>query len=388
MERTKINFDDTSSAFSSLKNNELKKRRFVFHLLRRKWIAKIGTFFLKTAIRIHLPVSFLVKKTIFPVFVGGESVKECHKNIQKLQNEGVYTILDYSVEAQSGGKNYDKNKKEFIRAITWSGHNNVPFLAIKLTALGNRKMLRKLTAKKFLKRSDRYAYAKLWRRINALCERAREYKVHLFIDAEETWIQGGIDHFTLRMMRIYNREKVVIFHTVQMYRKAGQQLLEEAYHDAKKHDYHLGVKLVRGAYMEKERNRAMLRQYESPIQPDKATVDATYDKALHYCVKNQIAVCAGTHNEASSKFLTDLMDEFAIQNDDKICWFAQLYGMSDHITYTLAHHGYNAAKYMPYGPVKEVIPYLIRRSEENTSVAGQTGRELELIERELQNRKK
>lgn len=385
-----IRFDDTSKAFYSLSNKELKKRLFIFRLLQRKWIAKIGTFFLKTALKLRLPVIFLMKKTLFPVFAGGESPDDCLPVITALRETRVHTILDYSVEANSGAENYTASMEQILAAIRFAGQHSVPFVAVKLTALGNRRLLRRLTASRYLKRRDRYAYARLWRRINHICTAARVSDVMLYIDAEETWVQGGIDHFCRDMMRRHNRTKPVVHHTVQMYRTDGRVLLEQVYRDAEKHDYYLGMKLVRGAYMEKERERALYRHYDSPIQPGKKWTDRAYNEALRFCMEriDRITLCAATHNEVSTRLLVACVKEKKLPHDDPRVWFSQLYGMSDHMTYTLANEGFNTAKYLPYGPVKEVMPYLIRRSEENTAVAGQSGRELELIRAELRRRKK
>ena len=385
-----ISFDDTSIAFSSKSDKGLKKMNRLFSLMSSRFLVSIGTKFINFSVKIGLPVKRILKNTIFYQFCGGEYIEECAASIQKLADFGIGTILDYSVEGAETEENFEKTKEEIIKTIHKAERNAfIPFCVFKVTGLGSTSVLESVSRGVFSSNFERESFEKIRDRVNQICEEAFKRDVRIFIDAEETWIQDAIDMLAYEMMRKYNRKKPIVYNTYQMYRKDMFGLLEKAFHDASEQDYFLGVKAVRGAYIEKERANAFKKGYQDPMQPNKASSDRDFDRALEFCLEraDRIALCAGTHNEKSSKYLTELMHKYGIAVDDSRIWFAQLYGMSDHISYNLAAAGYNVAKYVPYGPLEAVLPYLFRRAQENTSVAGQTGRELTLIRKEIKRRK-
>ena len=385
-----LSFENTAVAFSSKSDSELRKTYLLFSAMNRPWLVKLGTGIVSTALTLKLPVKGIVKKTLFRHFCGGESIHDAIPAIDKLAEYNIKTILDFSAEGEESESEFDKTTEEQLRIIDFAADNsNLPFTVMKISGIASNELLEKLNLKEELSKEDHEAFERVKSRFHSICQRSVEKGVRIMIDAEETWIQEPIDEMVYEMMAKYNQKEPIIWQTFQMYRHDMLANLKKAYHYAATHGYWLGAKLVRGAYMEKERERAVDNDYQDPIQPDKRTTDKDYDLALKFCLDNKqrIAVFAGTHNENSSMYLATMMEKHGLKNDDKNCWFGQLYGMSDNISYSLAKEGYNVAKYVPYGPVEKVLPYLFRRAEENTSIAGQTGREFSLVRQELRRRK-
>jgi proline dehydrogenase len=383
-----ISFENTEIAFKNKTDKELKKAHWLFKIVASPFMVKMGRIFAKPSLYIGFKPLF--KSTIFKQFCGGESIAECEKVIEQLGKYNVGTILDYSVEGETNEENLDHTKKEIIRTTQKArGNKNIPFCVFKVTGVVRFEILEKVSAEVKLTGEEEAEWDRGKKRVEEICYAAAESKTPIFIDAEESWIQKAIDDMANEMMKRINKDDVIIFNTYQMYRHDRLAYLKHDVELAKAVGYKVGAKLVRGAYMEKERKRAGEKGYPSPIQPDKNASDHDYDAALEYCVKHAetVSICAGSHNEKSSLKLIELMAENNIAPGDKRIYFAQLLGMSDHISYNLADAGYNVAKYVPYGPVKEVLPYLIRRAQENTSVKGQTGRELGLIIKERARRK-
>jgi proline dehydrogenase len=388
---TNLDFTNTEVAFAYKTEAELKNAKFMFNLFRFPFIVKYGPTMANWSMGVGLPVKGVIKQFGFNHFCGGEYVDDCDKLAKKLQGFGVGSILDYSVEGVESQAQFDSNTEEIIDTIIKASENDAyPFAVFKTTGIALFAMLEKSDAGISLEIEELNAYYRAKERFEKICLEAATRKVKLFVDAEETWIQNTIDVWAEEMMAKYNKEEVIIYNTLQMYRTDRLAYLQKQIEVAKEKGYKLGFKLVRGAYMEKERERAQEKGYPSPIQATKADSDRDYDQALRICVLNSetVAICAGTHNETSSELLAQLMDEKNFKNNDSRFWFAQLLGMSDHISFNLAKQGYNVAKYLPYGPVKAVLPYLSRRAQENSSVKGQVGRELLLIEKELKRRKK
>ena len=388
--KSNVSFDDTSVAFKYKSNRALKKANLLFSVINNPVISFLGSSFVKIGLKLRLPLDFLIKPTVFEHFCGGEAIEECKETIEVLAKYHVGTILDYSVEGEHNEAGFDRTMEETMRNIdTAKGHDHIPFCVFKMTGLASRTLLEKVQSGEELDPSERSAFTKVEKRVEMICQKAFDHQIPILIDAEESWIQEPIDKIAYAMMMKYNQEQPIVYNTYQMYRTNMLGNLREAFHYAAMNNYHLGAKLVRGAYMEKERERAEEMNYPSPIQPNKAATDDQYDKALAFCVDNKqrISVINGSHNEYSNYYLALLMEKHGMKNNDKRVWFAQLYGMSENISFNLAKAGYNVAKYVPYGPVKAVMPYLFRRAEENTSVAGQSSRELSLIRKELKRRK-
>ena len=386
---SKISFDNTEIAFKAKSTSDLQKSYWLFKLVSNNVLVKLGPTLLKIAFFLRLPIRSIIKKTIFEQFCGGESIKDCKGRIQSLAKFNVQTILDYSVEGESSKENFDLTANEIIKTIERAkGDENIPFAVFKTSGLARIELLEKVSSNISLNENEKREFELLKDRVKVICQKAYDLDVRIFIDAEESWIQNAIDDLATSMMRKFNGEKAIVYNTLQMYRWDRIAFLKQSYADAENGNYYLGLKIVRGAYMEKERELAEERGYSSPIQKDKISCDKDYDLALAYCINHidKIALCAGTHNEESSLKLIDLMRENNILKDDKRVYFSQLLGMSDHISFNLADEGYNVVKYMPYGPVKLVMPYLIRRAQENTSISGQTGRELNLIIKEKTRR--
>lgn len=386
-----ISFDNTEIAFASKSDADLNRSYLLFTMVGRTSWVKIGKSLTNIALGLHLPIRGIIKATIFKQFCGGENIEDCAKTIQALGDYHIGTILDYSVEGKEAEEEFDKTARETLDTINRAATDaNIPFCVFKVTGLARFALLEKVTAAKPLTVAEQSEWDKVKKRVHTICKRAADAQVPVFIDAEETWIQDAIDDLANDMMREFNTKKAIVYNTVQLYRKDRLNFIKIAHGLAKQHRYYLGLKLVRGAYMEKERERAATMSYPDPIQNSKQESDHDYNAALDYCIEhiNDIAICAGTHNEKSSLHLVHLMEKNNIPSSDKRIYFSQLLGMSDHISFNLAQRGYNVAKYVPYGPVRDVLPYLIRRAEENTSVKGQTGRELSLIIKEKQRRKK
>ena len=386
-----LNFNNTNIAFKLKSNNDLKRAYWLFRIIGSPLIVKLGKFFMIIALKLRLPVSFIVKRTIFKQFCGGESIQECSSTVETLGKYKVGTILDYSVEGKVEEEDFDQTTNIIIETIEKAAQEkNIPFAVFKITGISKFSLLEKASIDlNQLSTEEASELNKVKNRIDRICSAAKKKNVPVFIDAEETWVQDIIDQWAFEMMLLYNKEKCIVYNTIQMYRHDRLVFLKECNEKAKQSNISYGIKLVRGAYMEKERKRADEMGYPSPIQPDKESTDRDYDIALDYILKNinYLSLVAGTHNENSSKKLALALENHNISKDDSRIFFAQLLGMSDHISFNLADHNYNVAKYVPFGPIKEVMPYLLRRADENTSVAGQTGRELGLIKLELLSRK-
>lgn len=387
-----MSFNNTEIAFGHRTNADLRRANFLFSVMANQGLVKIGKGLTRFGLNTGLPIKGMIKKTIFRQFCGGETIEECTGTINDLWKHHVGTILDYSVEGKTSPEDFEATTQEILATIQKAqGNPGIPFAVFKITGIATFSILEKANPTlEGLTPEERKEYDEVVERVDRICKAAYNSEVPVFIDAEESWIQDTIDRIAHQMMERYNKESAIVFNTVQMYRHDRLFFLKASINWAKENNLYYGVKLVRGAYMEKERRRAQEKGYPSPIQPDKETCDKDYDDALGFLVKHpdNMALCAGSHNEHSSALLAELMERNGIAKEDKRFWFAQLLGMSDHISFTLAKAGYNVAKYVPYGPVKEVIPYLFRRADENTSVKGQTGRELSLIRQERERRKR
>jgi len=363
----------------------------MYRMISYPWLVKMANPMIRFASAIRFPINWIVKPTVYAQFCGGETIDECGPVIEKLKAGGVYSILDYSVEGSEEEEVIEQALQETLRVIDYAASNeNIPFTVFKPTAFAKSDALEVLSTSHSPDAESVKEGAKFRQRVQKLCERAYGYGIPIMIDAEDSWYQEIIDQVVMDMMAIYNKKQPIVFNTYQMYRHDRLERLKQDHTRAKKEQFFMGAKFVRGAYMEKERERAGEMGYEDPIQPDKPATDRDYNLALKYTLENidDFAVFNGTHNEESSRYMAELMDELKIPRNDNRCWFSQLYGMSDHISFNLANEGFNVAKYVPYGPVKFVLPYLMRRAEENTSVKGQTSRELMLLKQEKDRRKK
>jgi len=387
---TRISFSSTEIAFKIKSNRELRRAYILFQAISNRTLVKVGGMLSKLAINIRFPINWIVKPTIYSHFCGGETIGDCLPTIRKLSGYNVKSVLDYSVEGGEHPGQIQAAMEETLRTvINAKGNKDIPFAVFKPTAFIVSEVLKKRSSGSSLTPEEQ-AEADLFRqRVEKLCQTAFENDVRIMIDAEDVWYQPYIDEVVLDMMEKYNKHKAIVFNTYQMYRWDRMDVFREDLKKAREKNFYLGIKFVRGAYMERERKRAQEGGYPSPIHPDKESTDRDYDAALKLAVENidRVTIFNGTHNEKSSMYLTRLMEENNISRDDDRCWFSQLYGMSDHISFNLAHQGYNVAKYLPYGPVRHVLPYLIRRTEENTSMAGQTSRELSLIMEERKRRR-
>jgi len=390
MSEFKLNFRDTETAFADRSTAELEERQRLFKVMNSPFLNSIGTKAATFALGLGLPVKGLIKSTVFDLFCGGETIEECQPVVDRLGRAGIGSILDYSVEGKSTEEDFEKTKDEILRAIKRAKDDpDVPFSVFKVTGIAPLGTLEKMSGKKKLDAKGQAKCERIHNRVNEICEYAHSIGQPVFIDAEETWIQDAIDRLATEMMEKYNGETVIVYNTIQLYRNDRLQFLKESRRAATEGGYFLGLKLVRGAYMEKERERAAQQGYPSPINDSKKATDDAYDAAVEYCVKHvdRVSVVAGTHNETSTQRLVQLMYEKRIVPDHHHIYFSQLYGMSDNLSYVLAKNGYNVSKYVPYGPVEDAIPYLVRRAEENSAVAGQVSRELELINTELKRRR-
>jgi proline dehydrogenase len=385
-----LNFDNTEIAFKNKSNAELNAAYLLFKIISSNFLTKVGPPITNFLLNIGLPIKGLIKATIFKHFCGGETIAECEHTIEQLHVGKVGTILDYSVEGEDEEKVFDFTCEEIIRTIIrGAGDIRVPITVFKVTGIGRFGLLEKLDAKQPLNSDEQQEFVRVQARCEKICKAAYDSKVPVMIDAEETWIQDTIDQLALEMMRKFNKDGIIVYNTYQMYRHDKLANLKADHEIAKKEGFILGVKMVRGAYMEKERKRAEELGYTSPIQPSKQASDDDYDESLRYSVENinEIAFVCGTHNEQSCNLLAKLLDEYKIEHSHPHVYFAQLLGMSDNLSFNLSDGGYNVAKYVPYGPIKAVMPYLFRRAQENTSIAGQTSRELGLIIKEKKRRK-
>jgi proline dehydrogenase len=388
--KRELNFDNTEIAFKNKSNGELNAGYWLFKIISSNFLTRVGPPITNFFLNIGLPIKGIIKATIFKHFCGGETIAECEQTIAQLASGKVGTILDYSVEGEEEEVVFDFTCEEIIRTISRAaGDNRVPITVFKVTGIGRFGLLEKLDARQQLSAVEQQEYDRVHTRCERICGAAFDNKVPVMIDAEETWIQDTIDQLALEMMRMFNKEGIIVYNTYQMYRHDKLADLKADHEIAKNEGFVLGVKMVRGAYMEKERRRAEEMGYTSPIQPSKKASDDDYDESIRYSVANidTIAIVCGTHNERSSKLLAQLLDEHKIQHNIPHVYFAQLLGMSDNLSFNLSDGGYNVAKYVPYGPIKAVMPYLFRRAQENTSIAGQTNRELGLIEKEKARRR-
>ena len=384
-----LNFNDTKIAFLQKSNTELKKAYWLFKMIGVQWLSKLGTVSLSLALKLRLPVKSLVRQTVFEHFCGGESIEDCEDRIQLLARQNVKTILDYSVEGKQADADFDHTLGKAVASIERASKDrNIPFCVSKLTGLIPFNVLEKVSSGAELTDEEGLAFVKGRNRVDIICQKAYNSNIPYLIDAEESWIQPAIDEIALIMMHRYNKERPIVFNTAQLYRHDRLQYIKDLYKQSLEYQFFLGIKIVRGAYIEKERERAAKMGYEDPIQPTKEATDKDFDASIKFCLEHadRIALCCGTHNEESSLLLVREMKKHNMENDDPRIYSAQLLGMSDHISFNLSKENYNVAKYMPYGPVVEVMPYLIRRAEENTSIAGQTGRELSLIKAEMERR--
>ena len=385
-----LSFDNTEIAFRHSSNADLKRAYWLFRMININFFVKIGPPITNFAMKIGLPIRGIIKATIFRHFCGGEAIAECDRTIYNLYEGKVGTILDYSVEGEEDDAIFDHTRDEIKLTIERAkGDKAIPITVFKPTGVIRFGLLEKLDAKQDLSQAEETEWARGRDMVLAICTKAYESGVPVMIDAEETWIQDTIDQLALNMMRRFNKERAIVYNTYQLYRHDKLQSLKDDHAIAVKEGFTLGAKLVRGAYMEKERKRAAELGYACQIQPDKQSTDRDYDAAVSYCIDHvgTIALLAGTHNEQSCRLLADLLVSKKIAFDHPNVYFSQLLGMSDNLSFNLADAGYNVVKYVPYGPVKAVLPYLFRRAQENTAIAGQMSRELSLILKEKKRRK-
>ncbi len=385
-----LSFSNTEIAFSSQSDKELRSTYWLFKFISYPFLLKVCKPLLTIALWLHLPVKGIVRATVFNHFCGGESLKETEETITHLAENKVKSIPDYSVEGKESEEDFERVTNEIISIINFAkGNPDIPFAVFKPTGIARFALLEKVNIKTQLSKEEENEYKKVLERIDKICAAAHRANMRVMIDAEESWIQDAIDSAVEDMMKKYNREKAVVLNTIQLYHHDRLEYLKATVDKALKENWFPGFKLVRGAYMEKERERAEKMNYSSPVHKTKNDTDRDYNLALDFCLAHfpKVSVFAGTHNEESCALLTKKMAEKNIEKSDERIYFSQLFGMSDNISFNLASEGYNVAKYIPYGPVKDVVPYLIRRAEENTSVAGQTGRELNLITAERKRRK-
>ena len=390
-----ISFDNTQNAFAYKSEKDLKQAKFLFSTMSYQWLVNIGVRLTPLILKIRFPIKNLIRRTIFKQFVGGETLEQTAAVVDNLSTFDVQVILDYGVEGKEGENNFDHATEEFIKVINYAASQpNIPFISIKVTGLARFGLLEVLHEAPRLRSGihDNELEEEEWERVKdrmyKICEVAAEKKVGVLIDAEESWIQDPVDRLTMEMMEVFNQEKAVVYNTIQLYRHDRLHFLKISHKISKQQNFILGVKLVRGAYMEKERNRAHSKGVSSPIQPDKQTTDNDYNAAIGYCIDNleSIACIVASHNEQSNLLAVQMMEQKELPYKHPHLHFSQLYGMSDNITFNLAKAGFAVSKYLPFGPINDVIPYLMRRAQENSSVSGQTGRELGLIKKELNRR--
>jgi proline dehydrogenase len=384
-----VSFEDTSNAFAHLSNSDLRFNYWIFRLMNNAGLTKLSTSLAEFAIKFGLPVSWAAKPTIFRVFCGGETIDESLKIVEKLGKNNVGAILDYSVEGQEQEKEFAKTEEELVRIVSIAKDNpHIPVTCMKVSGIASNRLLEKLSTQEELSDPQRVLSGVLHQRLERICQANFDANVPVYIDAEESWIQPAIDRLVETMMAKLNKEQAIVFQTVQMFRHDRLEYLKSLIEKARREGFKVGVKIVRGAYLDKENKRAQEMGYPTPIQPTKQATDDDYNEALKLCIENidWVELCAGTHNELSSKYLAYLMNEKGLQNDHPNVYFSQLYGMSDYMSFNLAAAGYNVSKYLPYGPVKFTLPYLIRRAKENTAIAGQMGKEYSMILKEQERR--
>lgn len=383
-------FNNTQVAFALKTDTELDRAYFLFKMIDNEPLVRIGTAVTNFALKAHLPVEGLIRATVFDHFCGGINEEDCLTVVDKMFSKGVSSVLDYSVEGKEEEEQFDAALQMTLKTVEFAKERQaIPFAVFKPTGLGRFYLYEKIGEKQPLTIAEQEEWNRVVARFDLICKTAHDKDVALLIDAEESWMQDTADDLVTDMMRKYNKEKAIVFNTLQLYRWDRLDYLKNLHEQAKAEGFFIGMKLVRGAYMEKENKRAEEKGYPTPICASKEATDSNYDSAMEYMMNNldSMSIFAGTHNELSSYKVMDVMASKGISKNDTRIWFGQLYGMSDNISYNLAEHGYNVAKYLPFGPVRDVMPYLIRRAEENTSVAGQTSRELNLLKIERHRRK-
>lgn len=387
MLQQKISFDNTQTAFADKSNRDLRRIYYLFKVMNYPALLKFGMTLIEKTIQWRW-VQRIIRSTIFKQFVGGETLEQCAATVQHLRQSGIYTYIAYSVEGKKNEAEYERTTTETIRTIDFAAAQNIPFTVFKVTGLGDIDLLEKVQSGAILSEANEAAFARIRERVNRICQRGYETKVRVLMDAEETWIQDVIDELADDMMEKYNEAEAIVYNTIQMYRSTGFSLLQTSYERAAEKGYFLGIKQVRGAYMVKELERTQRLGYENPINPTKETTDKMYNDGLDFILKrlDRIALLAGTHNEESCYEIIRLTEELHIPANHPNIYIGQLYGMSDNISYNLAKAGFNAIKYVPYGSVKDVIPYLFRRAQENSAIAGQGNREFHLVEKEVKRR--
>ena len=379
-------FSDKYIDYSSKTRRELRQALILFSLLSNKFIVTIGNYLLKITLKLHLPVLFIIKKTIFKHFCGGENIFESQERIKELGKHNIQTILDYSVEGKNALKSLQNTYEEILKNLDEAkGNSLIPFSVFKFTGLVRFDLLKKINQKKRLNKQEQNELNVLKKRLNHICQKAKNIQIPILIDAEESWIQDAIDELTEELMAEYNTSEIIVYNTIQLYRSDKLTYIKSLHNQAKIKKFKLGLKLVRGAYMEKERMRAKRRNQKCLIHAKKENCDRDYNDAAKYCIDNieDMGLCFGTHNEHSTDLILKLMKQKGIENNDKRIYFSQLLGMSDNISFYLAYFNYNIAKYVPYGPIREVIPYLIRRVEENSAITGQTKSEIKRLKKAL-----
>lgn len=383
-------FNDTETAFKLKSNEDLNRALFLFSMINRPTLVKIGTYLTEVSLKLHLPVEGLIKNTIFKQFSGGETMEDCMKVIEKMYTKKLHSILDYSVEGKEEEAQFDAALKKKISIIEFaSKKKELPYAVFKPTGIGRLEIWEKVSSKETLTKEEEEEWDRVKNRVDLICGTAFKNDISVLADGEESWMQLAADELMEEMMRKYNKEKVIVFNTLQCYRWDRLNYLQELHLKSKTEGFKVGAKIVRGAYMEKENERAHKMGYQTPICENKEATDVSFNGVLAYCLTNldDISLFIGTHNEMSNYLALQIMEDKNIDINDSRVWFSQLYGMSDHISLNLAKKGYNTAKLVPFGPVREVVPYLIRRAQENTSVKGQTGRELSLLIEERKRRK-
>jgi proline dehydrogenase len=383
-------FDNTEIAFSLKSSSQLERAYFLFSMIQNQPMVRIGSAVTNFALKAHLPIEGLIRSTVFDHFCGGVNEDDCLPIIDNMYRNGkVHSVLDYSVEGKDEEVSFDGALEKILKIINFCEEKeSIPFAVFKPSGFGRFGLYQKLSEGEQLTSEEQEEWSRIIERFHKVCKLAVEKDVPLLIDAEESWMQKAADELIEDLMELYNKEKAIVFNTLQMYRHDRMDYLKALDKKAKEKGFYIGIKVVRGAYMEKERERAEEKGYPSPICTDKNATDINYDAAIKYMMDQpKMALFAGTHNEDSSYLLMSLAKKYNIKENDNRLWFGQLFGMSDHISYNLANQGYNVAKYLPFGPVRDVMPYLIRRAEENTSVAGQTSRELNLLKTERKRRK-
>lgn len=387
---TPLSFRDFSTAFAHLTDKELRFSHRIFGLMNSEKLTNVATGLAEIALKWNLPVSWAAKPTVFRVFCGGETIYESLQAVEKLGINNIGAILDYSVEGQEKENEFGMTELEIVRVIQLATENtSIPVACIKVSGIASNALLEKLSSGEDLNDKDKRDAATLHQRFERICQAAFDHDIPLYVDAEESWLQDAIDRLVESMMVRFNKERAIVFQTIQMFRHDRLAYYAKLIERSRREGFKVGVKIVRGAYLDKENNRAEERGYPTPIQPTKQATDDAYNAALKLSVENidWVEICAGTHNEESSIYLTELMHEAGLPNNHAHIYFSQLYGMSDYMSFNLAASGYNVSKYLPYGPVKATLPYLIRRAKENSAIAGQMSKEFTMISNELKRRR-